>query len=34
MPELTLDDDERGAFVRHLDSVSVPELNGGARGDV
>jgi hypothetical protein len=26
MPELPLDDDERDAFVRHLDRVSVPEL--------
>jgi hypothetical protein len=26
--ELALNDDERGAFVRHLDSVSVPELVG------
>jgi hypothetical protein len=26
--ELPLDDDERDAFVRHLDSVGVPELVG------
>jgi hypothetical protein len=26
MPQLPLDHDQRDAFVRHLDSVSVPEL--------
>jgi hypothetical protein len=26
VPELALDDDERDAFVRHLDRVSMPEL--------
>jgi hypothetical protein len=26
MPELALDDHQRYAFVRHLDSVGVPEL--------
>ena len=26
--ELALDDDERDSFVRHLDSVRVPELVG------
>jgi hypothetical protein len=26
MPELSLDDDQRNALVRHLDRVGVPEL--------
>lgn len=26
MPELALDDDQRNAFVRHLDGMGVPEL--------
>jgi hypothetical protein len=28
VPELALDNDQRDAFVRHLDRVSMPELVG------
>lgn len=28
MPQLTLDDNERNAFMRHLDRVSMPQLVG------